>query len=60
MFASVDKALDERTIGHNPERLNLLKGGIVYSNQVCGALMSLSCQHNSPTLSIPKGLYRSI
>jgi starch synthase len=34
MFASVDKALDERTIGHNPERLNLLKGGIIYSNQV--------------------------
>ncbi|CAG9460980.1 unnamed protein product [Pedinophyceae sp. YPF-701] len=34
MFASVDKALDERTIGHNPERLNLLKGGIIYSNFV--------------------------
>ena len=29
-----DKALDERTIGHNPERLSLLKGGIVYSNVV--------------------------
>ena len=26
MFATVDKALDERTIGHNPERLCLLKG----------------------------------
>lgn len=25
MFASVDKALDERTIGHNPERLCLMK-----------------------------------
>ena len=24
-FASVDKALDERTIGHNPERLCLMK-----------------------------------
>ena len=34
MFAAVDKALDERTIGHNPERLNLLKGGIIYSNKV--------------------------
>ncbi|GMH38139.1 hypothetical protein BSKO_06023 [Bryopsis sp. KO-2023] len=33
-FATVDKALDERTIGHNPERLNLLKGGIVYSSAV--------------------------
>lgn len=33
-FATVDKALDERTIGHNPERLSLLQGGIVYSNQV--------------------------
>lgn len=33
-FASVDKALDERTIGHNPERLNMMKGGIIYSNMV--------------------------
>ncbi|GIM11576.1 hypothetical protein Vretimale_15059 [Volvox reticuliferus] len=33
-FASIDKALDERTIGHNPERLNLMKGGIVYSNAI--------------------------
>ena len=24
-FAAVDRALDERTIGHNPERLNLMK-----------------------------------
>ena len=24
-FATIDRALDERTIGHNPERLNLLK-----------------------------------
>jgi starch synthase len=31
-FATVDRALDERTIGHNPERLCLLKGGIVYAN----------------------------
>ena len=28
-FATVDRALDERTIGHNPERLSLMKGGIV-------------------------------
>lgn len=34
VFASVDKALDERTIGHNPERLCLLKGGIIYSSAV--------------------------
>ena len=34
MFADIHKALDERTIGHNPERLNLVKGGIVYSNRV--------------------------
>ncbi|PNW71709.1 hypothetical protein CHLRE_16g665800v5 [Chlamydomonas reinhardtii] len=33
-FATIDKALDERTIGHNPERLNLMKGGIVYCNAV--------------------------
>lgn len=34
IYATVDKALDDRTIGHNPERLSLLKGGIVYSNAV--------------------------
>jgi glycogen synthase len=34
IFADINKALDERTIGHNPERLNLMKGGIVYSNRV--------------------------
>ena len=28
------QAVDDRTIGHNPERLSLLKGGIVYSNVV--------------------------
>lgn len=33
-LASVDKALDERTVGHNPERLCLLKGGIVYAAAV--------------------------
>jgi len=33
-FAHVDRALDERTIGHNPERLSLLKGGVVYSAAV--------------------------
>lgn len=26
--------MDPRTRGHNPERLSLLKGGIVYSNAV--------------------------
>ncbi|KAF8055587.1 SS4 [Scenedesmus sp. PABB004] len=34
LFATIDRALDERTIGHNPERLNLMKGGLVYSNAV--------------------------
>lgn len=34
LFSTIDKALDERTIGHNPERLCLLKGGVVYSNAV--------------------------
>jgi len=33
-FATIDRALDERTIGHNPERLNLLKGGINYATKV--------------------------
>uniref|UniRef100_A0A5B7BBF4 Starch synthase, chloroplastic/amyloplastic n=1 Tax=Davidia involucrata TaxID=16924 RepID=A0A5B7BBF4_DAVIN len=34
IYAIVDKAVDDRTIGHNPERLSLLKGGIVYSNAI--------------------------
>lgn len=34
VYGTIDKALDDRTIGHNPERLSLLKGGIVYSNAV--------------------------
>ncbi|NP_001268021.1 starch synthase VI [Vitis vinifera] len=34
IYATLDKAVDDRTIGHNPERLSLLKGGIVYSNVV--------------------------
>ncbi|GMH11779.1 hypothetical protein Nepgr_013620 [Nepenthes gracilis] len=34
VYATADKAVDDRTIGHNPERLSLLKGGIVYSNAV--------------------------
>ncbi|XP_031504161.1 uncharacterized protein LOC116266863 isoform X1 [Nymphaea colorata] len=34
VYAVIDKAVDDRTIGHNPERLSLLKGGIVYSNAV--------------------------
>lgn len=34
VFATTDKAVDDRTIGHNPERLSLLKGGLVYSNAV--------------------------
>ncbi|KAB1200403.1 putative starch synthase 4, chloroplastic/amyloplastic [Morella rubra] len=32
IYATMDKAIDDRTISHNPERLSLLKGGIVYSN----------------------------
>lgn len=34
VYATVDKAIDDRTIGHNPERLSLLKGGVIYSNAV--------------------------
>lgn len=30
LFNGVEKALDERTIGHNPERLNMMKGGMVF------------------------------
>lgn len=31
-FMDINRALDERTIGHNPERLNMLKGGLVYAS----------------------------
>ncbi|XP_011093939.1 uncharacterized protein LOC105173754 isoform X2 [Sesamum indicum] len=34
MYANEEKAVDDRTIGHNPERLSLLKGSIVYSNAI--------------------------
>ena len=34
VFATIERALDERTIGHNPERLCLLKGGVVYASAV--------------------------
>ncbi|CAK9864807.1 unnamed protein product [Sphagnum jensenii] len=33
-YRSIEKAIDERTVGHNPERLSLLKGAIVYSNAI--------------------------
>jgi len=33
-FGHVDRALDERTIGHSPERLSLMKGGLVYAAAV--------------------------
>lgn len=46
IYATVDKAVDERTIGHNPERLSLLKGGIVYSN----AVVTVSPTYHNETL----------
>ena len=33
-FMTLERALDERTIGHNPERMCLLKGGVVFANAV--------------------------
>ena len=33
-FNVVEKALDERTIGHNPERMRLMKGGGRVRNKV--------------------------
>lgn len=41
MYATIDKALDERTIGHNPERLCLLKvlgGWFLWVGGICGWL----------------------
>ncbi|RVW19806.1 Glycogen synthase [Vitis vinifera] len=38
------QAVDDRTIGHNPERLSLLKGGIVYSNVVTKTKASLELE----------------
>ncbi|KAL9230493.1 hypothetical protein vseg_005835 [Gypsophila vaccaria] len=46
IYATVDKAVDDRTIGHNPERLSLLKGGIVYSN----AVVTVSSSYLNETL----------
>ncbi|KAK9741574.1 hypothetical protein RND81_03G114200 [Saponaria officinalis] len=46
VYATVDKAMDDRTIGHNPERLSLLKGGIVYSN----AVVTVSSSYLNETL----------
>lgn len=46
MYATEEKAMDDRTIGHNPERLSLLKGGIVYSN----ALVTVSPTYLKETL----------
>ena len=36
-FAQIDRALDERTIGHNPERLNLMKARARAGRGVKGA-----------------------
>ncbi|KNA07060.1 hypothetical protein SOVF_175410 [Spinacia oleracea] len=47
VYATADKAVDDRTIGHNPERLSLLKGGIVYSN----AVVTVSPSYLKETLS---------
>jgi len=47
IFATVEKALDERTIGHNPERLCLLKGGVVYAS----AVTTVSPTYATETLS---------
>ena len=41
MFASPDKALDERTIGHNPERLSLMKASML---PIWHALYHNGCQ----------------
>lgn len=30
VFATIERALDERTIGHNPERLNLMKASVLH------------------------------
>ncbi|KAF3776278.1 putative starch synthase 4 [Nymphaea thermarum] len=60
------QAVDDRTIGHNPERLSLLKGGIVYSNAVVLGdnpygdpkhynLYSLQQENNPPRKNIFQG-----
>ncbi|GFZ21616.1 starch synthase 3 [Actinidia rufa] len=51
IYATVDKAVDDRTIGHNPERLCLLKGGIVYSNAVVSKCGSFWAQSNSTVIN---------
>lgn len=34
VFATIERALDERTIGHNPERLNLMKVRSLFATQI--------------------------
>ena len=43
-----EKAMDERTIGHNPERMSLLKGGIVYANAVTTVRLRASLRTKLP------------
>ena len=47
LFATMDRALDPRTIGHNPERLSLLKGGIVF----CNSVVTVSPTYRQETLN---------
>ncbi|PQP92752.1 glycogen synthase-like isoform X2 [Prunus yedoensis var. nudiflora] len=69
LYATFDKAVDDRTVGHNPERLSLLKGGIVYSNAVVtvsptylketlcsGWLSSTLIRHRDKYLGIVNGI----
>eukprot|EP00897_Mesotaenium_endlicherianum_P007082 jgi/Mesen1/6401/ME000329S05569 len=51
-YLSVDRAMDDRTVGHNPERLSLLKAGIVYCNAVTyhGVLNGIDTELWDPAL----------
>ncbi|KAK9097660.1 hypothetical protein Syun_024705 [Stephania yunnanensis] len=57
LYGTIEKAVDDRTIGHNPERLSLLKGGIVYSNAiVCITGGSLGAQEQLQPKLVQKQL----
>ena len=55
-FAQSDKALDDRTIGHNPERLSLLKVGTAFNPPkapaVCPCLNSASAPADCVALTV--------
>lgn len=54
VFATIERALDERTIGHNPERLNLMK---VYQQLIGVAACLTHLNEFSVTMTVSRLQY---